>query len=144
MDSESQCFGDGRRRYSPLSHLPAASPWHCFGVRGEMTCPWRSTKLYTFQNGYPPFSQAHPHTLRPSAAWALKVRILSSAPSPHLLKVTYGHYSHPSKSPPNIVPFISVTTNPLQVALEWVWNGNLTESIERNPGANRIGLVSLL
>ena len=43
---------------------------------------------------------------------------------------------------PNIVPFVGVTTNPLQVVSEWMPNGTLTEFIERNPGANRIGLVS--
>ena len=42
----------------------------------------------------------------------------------------------------NIVPFIGVTTNPLQVVSEWMPNGTLTEFIEKNPGANRIGLVS--
>ena len=44
---------------------------------------------------------------------------------------------------PNIVPFIGVTTNPLQIVLEWMPNGTLTEFIERNPSASRIGLVSL-
>ena len=43
---------------------------------------------------------------------------------------------------PNIVPFIGVTTDPLQSVWEWMSNGTLTEFIEENPGANRIGLVS--
>ena len=43
---------------------------------------------------------------------------------------------------PNIVPFVGVTTDPLQVVWEWMPNGNLMEFVTRNPGANRIGLVS--
>ena len=43
---------------------------------------------------------------------------------------------------PNIVPFVGVTTSPLQIVSEWMPNGTLTEFIQRNPGANRIGLVS--
>ena len=43
---------------------------------------------------------------------------------------------------PNIVPFVGVTTNALQVVSGWMPNGTLTEFIERNPGTNRIGLVS--
>jgi len=43
----------------------------------------------------------------------------------------------------NIVPFIGVRTNPLQIVLEWMPNGTLAEFIERNTSASRIGLVSL-
>ena len=43
---------------------------------------------------------------------------------------------------PNIVPFIGVTTDPLQIISEWMPNGTLMEFVERNPGASRIGLVS--
>ena len=42
---------------------------------------------------------------------------------------------------PNIVPFIGVTTDPLQVVSEWMPNGTLMEFIKENPGANLIGLV---
>ena len=45
---------------------------------------------------------------------------------------------------PNIVPFIGVTTNPLQIVSEWMPNGTLAEFLERDPGASRIGLVSPL
>ena len=43
---------------------------------------------------------------------------------------------------PNIVPFVGVTTNPLQIVAEWMPNGTLTEFIAKNPATNRIGLVS--
>ena len=42
----------------------------------------------------------------------------------------------------NIVPFIGVTTNPLQIVLEWMLNGTLVEFVEKNPGAKQINLVS--
>jgi len=42
---------------------------------------------------------------------------------------------------PNIVPFIGVTTNPLQIVSEWMPNQTLTGFIERNPGTNRISLL---
>ena len=45
---------------------------------------------------------------------------------------------------PNIVGFIGVTQNPLQLVLEWMPNGTLTEYLGENPGANRLGLVSFL
>ena len=44
---------------------------------------------------------------------------------------------------PNIVGFIGVTQNPLQFVSEWVPNGTLTEYLDVNPDANRIGLVRL-
>jgi len=43
---------------------------------------------------------------------------------------------------PNIVPFIGVTIKPLQIVLEWMPNGTLTEFVKKNPSASRIGLVS--
>lgn len=45
-------------------------------------------------------------------------------------------------SHPNIVPFIGVTENPLQIISGWMSNGTLMEFTERDPGVNRIGLVS--
>ena len=44
---------------------------------------------------------------------------------------------------PNIVPFIGVASNPLQIVSEWMPNGTLVEFVEKNPGAKRINLVSL-
>ena len=44
---------------------------------------------------------------------------------------------------PNIVGFIGVTQNPLQFVSEWMPNGTLTEYLDVNPDANRIGLVRL-
>ena len=43
----------------------------------------------------------------------------------------------------NVVSFIGVTTKPLQIVSEWMPNGTLTKYVEQNPGADRIGLVSL-
>lgn len=42
---------------------------------------------------------------------------------------------------PNIVPFIGVTRTPMQFVLEWMPNGTLTEYVNANPDANRVGLV---
>ncbi|KAF9648576.1 kinase-like protein [Thelephora ganbajun] len=42
---------------------------------------------------------------------------------------------------PNVVPFISVTRNPLQFVSEWMPNGTLTEYVNANPDVNRIGLL---
>ena len=42
----------------------------------------------------------------------------------------------------NIVPFIGVTQDPLQFVSEWMPNRDLTEYLSKNPGANRIALVS--
>ena len=42
---------------------------------------------------------------------------------------------------PNIISFIGVTHNPLQLVSEWMPNGTLTEYLGENPGADRIGLV---
>ena len=43
---------------------------------------------------------------------------------------------------PNIVPFVGITTNPLQIISKWMPNGTLTDFIEGNPDANWISLVS--
>ena len=45
---------------------------------------------------------------------------------------------------PNIVPFLGVTHKPLQIVSEWMPNGTLTHYVEKNPGADRIALVSRL
>ena len=45
---------------------------------------------------------------------------------------------------PNVVPFLGVTSKPLQFVSEWMPNGTLTNYVRKNPGANRISLVSLL
>ena len=42
---------------------------------------------------------------------------------------------------PNVVPFLGVTTAPLQLVSEWMPNGTLTEYVNTNPGADRISLV---
>ena len=44
---------------------------------------------------------------------------------------------------PNVVPFIGVTSEPLQIVSEWMPNGTLTDYVEKNPDANRIDLVGL-
>jgi serine/threonine protein kinase len=43
---------------------------------------------------------------------------------------------------PNVVAFIGVTQNPLQIVSDWMPNGTLREYVNENPGANRVGLVS--
>jgi len=42
----------------------------------------------------------------------------------------------------NIIPFIGVTTKPLQFVSEYMPNGTLTRYVRGNPSADRIGLVS--
>ena len=42
----------------------------------------------------------------------------------------------------NIVPFIGVTQDPLQFVSEWMPNGDLMEYLGKNPGTDRIALVS--
>ena len=44
---------------------------------------------------------------------------------------------------PNVVSFIGVTTEPLQIVSEWMPNGTLPKYVVKNPGADRIGLVSV-
>ena len=44
---------------------------------------------------------------------------------------------------PNIIPFIGVTTSPLQMISDWVRNVTLMEFIEGAPGVTRISLVSV-
>ena len=41
----------------------------------------------------------------------------------------------------NTVAFIGVTQDPLQFVSEWMPNGNLTQYLGKNPGANRVNLV---
>ena len=43
---------------------------------------------------------------------------------------------------PNIVPFVGITMDPLQLVLEGMPKGALAEHLEETPQANRIGLVS--
>lgn len=43
----------------------------------------------------------------------------------------------------NIVPFTGVVIEPLQIVSEWIPNGTLTKYVEKNPGVDRIALVSL-
>jgi len=42
---------------------------------------------------------------------------------------------------PNVVPFIGITANPLQIVLERMPNRTLTGYVDKNPSVNRIGLV---
>ena len=79
-----------------------------------------------------------------------KVCVLCDEPLSHLLNVTCASQTFSKEAimwkrlrHPNIVPFIGVTTYPLQIISEWMPNGTLTEFVERNPDMNRIGLVSL-
>ena len=43
---------------------------------------------------------------------------------------------------PNVVSFIGITINPLQIVLERMPNRTLIEYVDKNLGVNRIGLVS--
>ena len=45
---------------------------------------------------------------------------------------------------PNVVPFLGVTSNPLQIVSEWMSDGNLTTYVKLNPYTNRVILVSPL
>ena len=49
------------------------------------------------------------------------------------------HLTHP-----NIVPFLGITPNPLQIISEWMPGGDLTEYIRKNPDAGRLRLVGAL
>jgi len=42
----------------------------------------------------------------------------------------------------NLVPFIGVVGEPLQIVSEWIPNGTLTKYVEKNPDEDRISLVS--
>ena len=44
---------------------------------------------------------------------------------------------------PNVVPFLGVTNEPLQLVSEWMPNGTLAYYVKKNPNADRIALVSL-
>ena len=47
-------------------------------------------------------------------------------------------------SHPNVASFIGVTTDPLQMVVERISDGNLTKYLEEHPEADRISLVSPL
>ena len=42
---------------------------------------------------------------------------------------------------PNVVPFLGVTTTPLQLVSKWMPNGTLTEYVNVRPEVDRISLV---
>ena len=44
---------------------------------------------------------------------------------------------------PNIVPFLGVPTRipPFEIVCDWMEDGRITEYVEKNPQADRIGLV---
>jgi hypothetical protein len=44
---------------------------------------------------------------------------------------------------PNIVPFLGITSTPLQLVSVWMPGGDLTEHITKHPNADRLGLVSV-
>ena len=44
----------------------------------------------------------------------------------------------------NIVPFLGITPNPLQLISEWMPGGDLTEYIKNYPSADRLKLASTL
>ena len=44
---------------------------------------------------------------------------------------------------PNIVPFLGITSTPLQLVSMWMPGGDLTEHITKYPNADRLGLVSV-
>ena len=43
----------------------------------------------------------------------------------------------------NIVPFLGITPDPLQLISEWMPGGDLTEYIKKYPGADRLDLASI-
>ena len=44
---------------------------------------------------------------------------------------------------PNVVPFLGVTTTPLQLVSRWMPNGTITEYVKAKPHVNRISLVRM-
>jgi serine/threonine protein kinase len=44
---------------------------------------------------------------------------------------------------PNIVPFLGITSVPLQLISEWMPGGDLTEYVKKYPGVGRLGLVGV-
>ena len=44
---------------------------------------------------------------------------------------------------PNVVPFLGVTTAPLQLVSVWMPNGILTDYVKAEPQADRINIVSI-
>ena len=53
--------------------------------------------------------------------------------------MVWKHLKHP-----NIVPFLGVTMDPIQLISDWMPGGDLTEYIANNPDADRLGLVGVL
>ena len=45
---------------------------------------------------------------------------------------------------PNIVPFLGITSTPLQLISEWMPGGVLTEYIKGHPDTDRLSLVGVL
>ena len=43
---------------------------------------------------------------------------------------------------PHIVPFMGVTLEPLQLVSKWMPGGDLRDHVRKNPGTDRISLVS--
>jgi len=43
----------------------------------------------------------------------------------------------------NVVPFLGITSTPLQLISEWMPGGGLAEYIKKNPDADRFGLVGV-
>lgn len=66
----------------------------------------------------------------------MPIKRLSNPQSFHLVAVMWKYLAHP-----NIVPFLGVTTDPLQLVSEWMSGGDLTEYITNYPGVNRVCLV---
>ena len=44
---------------------------------------------------------------------------------------------------PNILPFLGVTIDPLQLVSEWMPGGTLLKYVKNNPDADRLGLVGI-
>jgi len=53
--------------------------------------------------------------------------------------VVWKHLEHP-----NIVPFLGITSTPLQLISEWMPGGDLTEYIRKHPDTDRLRLVGFL
>ena len=50
--------------------------------------------------------------------------------------VVWKHLEHE-----NIVPFLGITSSPLQLISDWMPGGDLTKYIKKHPDADRLGLV---
>ena len=75
---------------------------------------------------------SHPHNLRPEYYHLTTLKTL------YREVVVWKHLNHP-----NIVSFRGVTSEPLQLVLEWVPGGELREFVRSNRHQISIGLVSL-